>query len=64
MFLNLTDGRKAGRIKVDGYKPYTIKWFNFMLTSLVAVGCALDIVIRWISKEPKQKAAAEIPSRQ
>lgn len=42
--------QESRRIKVDGYKPYSIRWFNFVLTSLVAIGCALDIVIRWISR--------------
>ena len=31
-------------------KPHPIKWFSFILTSLVAVGCALNIIIQWISK--------------
>ena len=30
-------------------RPYPIKWTNFVLTSLVAVGCVLNIVIGWIS---------------
>ncbi len=42
--------QESKRIKVDGYTPYSIRWFNFVLTSLVAVGCALNIVIQWISK--------------
>ena len=39
------EGRKEGSIK-----PHPIKWFNFILTSLVALGCALNIIIQWISK--------------
>jgi hypothetical protein len=39
------EGRKEGSLK-----PRPIKWFNFILTSLVALGCALNIVIQWISK--------------
>ena len=39
------EGRKEGSIK-----PHPIKWFTFILTSLVALGCALNIVIQWISK--------------
>lgn len=31
-------------------RPYVIKWFNFILTSLVALGCVLNIIIGWISK--------------
>jgi hypothetical protein len=31
-------------------KPYQIRWFDFILTSLVALGCALNIIIAWISK--------------
>ena len=39
------EGRKEGSTK-----PHPIKWFSFILTSLVALGCALNIVIQWISK--------------
>lgn len=39
------EGKKEGSIR-----PYPIKWFSFILTSLVALGCALNIVIQWISK--------------
>lgn len=39
------EGRKEGSTK-----PHPIKWFSFILTSLVAVGCALNIIIQWISK--------------
>jgi hypothetical protein len=39
------DGKKEGSTK-----PHPIKWFYFILTSLVAVGCALNIIIQWISK--------------
>lgn len=39
------EGRKEGSIK-----PHPIKWFYFILTSLVALGCALNIIIQWISK--------------
>lgn len=39
------EGRKEGSTK-----PHPIKWFNFILTSLVALGCALNIIIQWISK--------------
>ena len=31
-------------------KPHPIRWFDFILTSLVALGCALNIIIAWISK--------------
>lgn len=39
------EGKKEGSIK-----PYPMKWFTFILTSLVALGCALNILIQWISK--------------
>ncbi len=39
------DGRKEGSTR-----PYPIKWFPFILTSLVALGCALNILVQWISK--------------
>ena len=38
-------GRKEGSVK-----PYPLKWFIFILTSLVSLGCALNILIQWISK--------------
>ncbi len=37
------EGRKEGSTK-----PHPIKWFNFILTSLVAIGCVLNILIAWI----------------
>ena len=39
------EGRKEGSAK-----PHHIKWFNFILTSLVSVGCLLNIIVGWISK--------------
>jgi uncharacterized membrane protein AbrB (regulator of aidB expression) len=36
--------------KETSTKPYSIKWFNFVLTSLVALGCILNILIGWINK--------------
>lgn len=39
------EGRKEGSTR-----PHPIKWFSFILTSLVALGCVLNIVIQWISK--------------
>ncbi|MBK6936561.1 MAG: hypothetical protein IPH18_06500 [Chitinophagaceae bacterium] len=49
--LNVLDFNKwqEGR-KEDSTKPHSVKWFSFILTSLVAVGCALNIIIGWISK--------------
>ena len=37
------DGRKEGSTK-----PHPIKWFSFILNSLVAIGCALAILFTWI----------------
>lgn len=31
-------------------KRHSIKWFNFILTSLVALGLALNIIIQWLKK--------------
>ena len=42
-FRKWQEGRKEGSIK-----PYPIKWFPFILTSLVAIGCLLNILIAWI----------------
>ena len=39
------DSRKEGSTK-----PYSIRWFNFILTSVVALGCVLNIIIGWINK--------------
>jgi Zn-dependent protease with chaperone function len=39
------EGRKEGSTR-----PHPIKWFNFIVTSLVAVGCLLNIIVAWISK--------------
>lgn len=33
------EGRKEGSTK-----PHPIKWFSFIITSLVAIGCALSII--------------------
>lgn len=44
-FNKYQDGRKEGSTK-----PHPIKWFNFILTSLVALGCVLNIIVAWIRK--------------
>ncbi len=31
-------------------KRYKIKWFSFILTSIVAIGLVLNIVIQWFKK--------------
>lgn len=36
--------------KEGATKPYPMKWFNFIITSLVAVGCVLNIIVAWIKK--------------
>jgi hypothetical protein len=49
--LNVLDFNKWQESKKEGNtRPHPIKWFNFVLTSLVALGCALNIVIGWIQK--------------
>ena len=42
-FKKWEEGRKEGSTK-----PHPIKWFSFILTSLVALGCVLNILIAWI----------------
>lgn len=37
------DGRKEGSTK-----PHPIKWFSFIISSLVAIGCALNIIIWFV----------------
>ncbi len=49
--INILEYKKWEEGKKEGStKPHPIKWFNFILTSLVALGCALNIIIQWISK--------------
>ena len=49
--INVLEFKKWDEGKKEGStKPHPIKWFSFILTSLVAVGCALNIIIQWISK--------------
>lgn len=49
--LNIVEFNKWQESKKEGsVKPYTIKWINFILTSLVAVGCLLNILVQWLSK--------------
>lgn len=47
--LNVLEFNKYQESKKEGStKPYPIKWFYFILTSLVALGCVLNILIGWI----------------
>ena len=49
--INILEYKKWEEGKKEGStKPHPIRWFNFILTSLVALGCALNIIIQWISK--------------
>ncbi|HUR66230.1 MAG TPA: hypothetical protein VMZ03_07745 [Chitinophagaceae bacterium] len=49
--LNVLDFNKWQESKKEGStKPYTIRWFNFILTSLVALGCVLNIIVAWLNK--------------
>lgn len=49
--LNVLDFNKWQEARKEGStKRHPIKWFNFILTSLVALGCVLNIIIAWISK--------------
>lgn len=44
-FNKYQEGRKEGSLK-----PHPIKWVYFVLTSLVAIGCMLNIIVAWIKK--------------
>lgn len=44
-FNKYRDGKKPGGVR------HSIKWFPFILTSIVAIGCVLNIVIGWLSKK-------------
>jgi hypothetical protein len=49
--LNVLEFNKYQEGKKEGStKPHPIKWFSFILTSLVAVGCVLNIIVAWIQK--------------
>ena len=49
--LNVLDFNKYREGKKEGStKPHPVKWFDFILTSLVALGCVLNILIAWIKK--------------
>lgn len=49
--LNVVDFNKWQESRREGNsKPYNIRWFIFVLTSIVAVGCVLNIIIGWINK--------------
>ena len=44
-FSKWNESRKSGTVKT-----HSIRLFNFILTSLVALGCFLNILVNWISK--------------
>lgn len=49
--LNVLEFNKYQEGKKEGStKPHPIKWFSFILTSLVALGCVLNIIVAWIKK--------------
>ena len=48
--LNILSCNKYIEGKKEGGKPHPVGWFNFILTSLVAIGCALNIIMQWIQK--------------
>lgn len=39
------EGRKEGSVK-----PHPIKWFPFILTSLVALGCVVNVIVALLKK--------------
>lgn len=46
--LNVLEFNKYQEGKKTGGAPHPIKWFGFVLTSLVAIGCVLNILVGWI----------------
>lgn len=51
LVLNVTEYNKWQDSRKEGStKPYSIRWFNFILTTLVALGCIMNIIIGWINK--------------
>jgi len=51
LVLNVLDYNKYAERKKHPELPlHSIKWFNIVLTTVVAIGCAINIIVRWISK--------------
>lgn len=51
LVINILDFSKWQESKKEGSpRPYPIKWFNFILTTLVGLGCILNILAQWFSK--------------
>jgi hypothetical protein len=49
--LNVIEFNKYQESKNEAIdKRHPIKWFSFILTSLVAVGLVLNIVVQWFKK--------------
>jgi hypothetical protein len=49
--LNVIEFNKYQESKNEALdKRHIIKWFSFILTSLVAVGLVLNIVVQWFKK--------------
>ncbi len=49
--INVLEFKKWQESRKEGStKPHPMKWFPFILTSLVALGCALNILVQWFSK--------------
>ena len=47
--LNVIEYNKWQEARKEGStKPYPIRWFGFIVSSLVALGCMLNILISWI----------------
>jgi hypothetical protein len=48
--LNILQFNKYQEGRKTGANIYPIKWFSFSLNSLVAIGCAINIIVSWIQK--------------
>ncbi len=48
--LNVLQFNKYQEGKKEGGTAHPIKWFSFILTSVVAIGCVLNILIAWLKK--------------
>ncbi len=49
--LNVIEFNKYQEYKNESLdKRHPIKWFSFILTSIVAIGLVLNIVIQWFKK--------------
>lgn len=51
IILNVLDFNKWQESRKEGStRPFPIKWFPFVITSLTAIGCVINVIAAWINK--------------